>query len=125
MKEQKFFRCRHCGNLIEMLHDSGVKIKCCGEDMGELIPNTVEAATEKHVPVATQNGNTVVVKIGDVEHPMEEKHYIEWIYIQTEGGGQRKNLKPGEKPVAEFELKNDKLVAVFAYCNIHGLWKKV
>ncbi|MGL4985741.1 MAG: desulfoferrodoxin family protein [Treponemataceae bacterium] len=124
MNEQKFFRCKHCGNLIGMIYNSGVKIKCCGEDMQELIANTTEAANEKHIPVVTQNGNKVTVTIGEVEHPMTEEHFIQWIYVQTEKGGHRHNFKAGDKPVAEFELVNDKVVSVFEYCNIHGLWKK-
>ena len=124
METVKFFICRHCGNLVGMIHDSGVPLVCCGENMEELVANTVDAAKEKHVPVVEQRGNTVVVKVGSVPHPMEEKHYIQWIYIQTENGVQRHAFKPGDKPEATFSLNaGDKLIAAYEYCNLHGLWK--
>jgi len=107
-----------------MIHSSGVKVKCCGEDMVELVPNTSDGAKEKHVPVVEVSGDKVTVKVGSVSHPMEAEHYIMWVYIQTEQGGQRKNLNPGDKPEATFALADgDKVVAAFAYCNKHGLWK--
>ncbi len=121
--EQKFFRCKHCGNIIGMIDNAGVPIKCCGEAMEELVPNTVDAAKEKHVPVVSVEGNVVNVAVGSVAHPMEEKHYIQWIYVQTVNGGQRKSLKPGDAPQASFALVDDEVVAVFEYCNLHGLWK--
>lgn len=101
-------------------------VKLNGEIAGlkELVANTTDASTEKHVPEVTIDGDTVTVVIGSVEHPMEEKHYIEWIYVQTEKGGQRKNFKPGDKPIAQFKLIDDKAVAVYEYCNLHGLWVK-
>jgi superoxide reductase len=105
-----------------MIHSSGVSIVCCGEDMQELKANTVDASTEKHVPVVTVNGNTVTVKVGAVDHPMVAEHYIEWIYLQTEKGNQRKCLNPGDAPVATFTLVDDKPVAAYEYCNLHGLW---
>lgn len=102
-----------------------------GEDTGreeslkELVPGAVDAAQEKHVPVVEQNGNRVTVKVGAVEHPMLENHYIEWIVLETTNGSQRKNLKPGEKPVAEFVLADgEQVVAAYEHCNLHGLWKK-
>jgi len=120
----RFYICRHCGNIIGMIHSSGVKVKCCGEDMVELVPNTSDGAKEKHVPVVEVSGDKVTVKVGSVSHPMEAEHYIMWVYIQTEQGGQRKNLNPGDKPDATFALADgDKVVAAFAYCNKHGLWK--
>lgn len=123
--ETKFFICRHCGNIIAYLHSSGVKVVCCGEQMQELVPNTVEASHDKHIPVVVKEGNKVTVTIGSEEHPMVEVHFIEWICLETKQGRQRKALKPGEKPVAEFYLAaDDAPVAAFAYCNIHGLWKK-
>ena len=121
---KKFYICKHCGNIVGMINNSGVPIVCCGEKMQEIVPNTVDAAQEKHIPVVTVNGNNVHVEVGSVAHPMTEEHYIQWIYIETENGGQRKALKPGDAPVADFELKDDKLVAAYAYCNLHGLWKK-
>lgn len=120
----RFFVCEHCGNQIEMIKDNGVPVMCCGQKMTELIPGTSDGAAEKHVPVFTVDGNKVLVSIGSVEHPMVEAHFIEWIAVETVKGTQRKYLKPEEKPVAEFELTaEDSVVAVYAYCNLHGLWK--
>lgn len=123
-EQQKFFICRHCGNIIGMIYNAGVPIVCCGEEMEELVAQTADSAYEKHVPVVKVNGNEVVVEVGSVPHPMVKEHYIMWIYIQTEKGGQRKNLLPGEKPEVTFALtKDDKVIAAFEYCNLHGLWK--
>lgn len=122
-ENQKFFICSHCGNIVGLIQEAGVPMICCGEKMEELVPNTVDAAQEKHVPVVTVDGNTVKIEIGSVEHPMADEHYIQWIYLQTEKGGQRKSLKPGDKPSATFALVDDKAVAAFEYCNLHGLWK--
>lgn len=119
----KFYRCRHCGNIITHLQDSGVRVVCCGEPMEELIPNTNDGAGEKHVPVITVDGKLVTIKVGSVEHPSLEKHYIMWIALQTKHGVQIKYLKPGDKPVAQFALTDDdEVVAAFEYCNLHGLW---
>ncbi len=124
MKEQEFYICKHCGNIIAKVHDAGVPVVCCGEKMTKLEPNTVDAANEKHVPVVKVDGNNVTIEVGSVAHPMTEKHYITWIYIQTEHGGQRKNLTPSDEPKATFALADgDKLIAAFAYCNLHGLWE--
>lgn len=120
---KRFFICKHCGNIIGLIHASGAPVSCCGEHMTELIPNTVDAAQEKHVPVITVDGNKVTVQVGSVEHPMLDSHYIQWIYLETKHGGQRKALKPGDKPVATFILEDDEPVAAFEYCNLHGLWK--
>ena len=118
------FKCEHCGNIIAYLKDSGVRVQCCGEEMKPLIPNTTDAAGEKHVPVIAVDGNTVTVAVGAVEHPMLDAHYIEWILLETKEGRQRKTLKPGEKPVAVFSLAaGDEVVAAYEYCNLHGLWK--
>lgn len=122
--EPKFLRCKHCGNIVEMVNDSGLPIVCCGEVMEELVANTVDAAKEKHVPSVSIVGNIVQVEVGDVIHPMEEKHYIMWIYLHTKNGCQRKDLKPGEEPKAVFALDDDEVIAVYEYCNLHGLWKK-
>ena len=120
----RFFRCEHCGNIIEMVNDTGVPVMCCGQKITELIPGTVDAALEKHVPVYTVEGNKVMVTVGAVEHPMLPEHYIQWIAIETKQGSQRKTLSPGEKPAACFTLcEGDELVAVYEYCNLHGLWK--
>ena len=113
----------HCGNIIGVIHNAGVPMMCCGEKMTELIPGTTDAAVEKHVPVVSIDGNIVTVKVGEVEHPMLEEHFIQWVYLQTDRGGQRKCLKPGEKPEVKFALCDEKPVAVFEYCNLHGLWK--
>lgn len=124
--EQKFFLCKHCGNMAGMIVFSGVTPVCCGEEMQELIPNTIDASQEKHVPVVTVSGNEVTVEVGSVEHPMVEAHYIQWIYLETTQGGQRKKLNPGDKPKAVFALADgDEAVAAYEYCNLHGLWKKV
>ena len=123
MNEKKFYRCRHCGNLIGMIHASGVPVICCGEPMEALEPNTVEASGEKHLPVAVRDGDTVRVSVGSAAHPMEPAHSIQWVYLQTAGGGQRKALKPGGAPEAVFALGGDEPVAAYAYCNLHGLWK--
>ena len=120
---KKFFVCKHCGNMIGLLHDAGVPMMCCGEKMIELVPNTTDAAQEKHVPVATVEGNKVVVNIGSVDHPMAAEHWIQWVYLETDKGGHRKVLNPGEKPNVVFALTEDeKPLAVYEYCNLHGLW---
>ncbi len=121
--EKKFFVCKHCGNIVEMIENKGVKVVCCGEPMQEVTANTVDAATEKHIPVAEVSGDKVTVKVGSVEHPMLEAHFIEWIYLDTQKGSQMKHLNPGETPEVVFTLENDKPLAVYAYCNLHGLWK--
>ncbi len=122
--EQQFFRCNHCGNLVGMILSSGVIPVCCGDPMELLKANTSDGATEKHVPVVTVNGQEVTVNVGSVDHPMVPEHYIQWIYLQTEKGGQRKALQPGEKPQATFALTaDDKALIAFEYCNLHGLWK--
>ncbi len=123
--EQKFYRCAHCGNIIAKVHDSKVPVMCCGEAMQEIIPNTVDASNEKHIPEYTVNDNMVSVVVGSVTHPMSEEHYIEWISIQTNFGNQRKCLTPTSTPTAQFALiEGEEIEAVFAYCNLHGLWKK-
>ena len=122
--EQKFYICKHCGNIIGMIESSGVTPVCCGDTMTELVPNTTDASQEKHVPVIKVEGNKVTVDIGSVPHPMTAEHHISWVYIMTEKGGQRKNLDNTGAPSATFMLSDDdKLVSAFAYCNLHGLWK--
>lgn len=124
MKECRFFRCDICGNLTGLIHDSGVRMVCCNQQMTELVANTVEASKEKHIPVATAVGNNIKVAVGSVPHPMTEEHHIEWIYLLSEQGGQRKILKAGDVPEVVFALtSSDKPLAVYAYCNLHGLWK--
>ena len=123
MSNVKFFICRHCGNQVEMIHDAGVPVICCGEPMEELKANTVDASLEKHVPAVTVEGDTVKVQVGSAFPPMLEEHHIEWIYLELENGGSRKALSPGEAPEAVFHTAGVKPVAVYAYCNLHGLWK--
>ncbi len=120
----RFIVCKKCGNVAGVLNDTGVPMICCGEEMHELVPNTFDASHDKHLPVVEVNGNTVTASVGKDIHPMIEKHYITWVYLQTEKGGQRRILKPDEEPKAVFEVaEGDKPVAVYEYCNLHGLWK--
>ena len=122
--EQKFFICERCGNMVAMVKASGVPIQCCGQPMTEIVPGSTDAALEKHVPVYKVEGNKVFVTVGSVEHPMLPEHYIEWISLQTKAGNQRKPLQPGQAPKACFTLcDGDEVEAVYAYCNLHSLWK--
>ena len=122
--EQKFYICEHCGKMVALVKESGVPVMCCGQKMAEIIPGTTDAAVEKHVPVYTVENNIVHVKVGEVEHPMTPEHFIEWVSIQTNQGNQRKALKPGDQPEICFALcDGDEVEAVYAYCNLHGLWK--
>ena len=124
MRRSTFYVCKHCGNIAMKPVDSGVGLVCCGEKMAVLDPNSTDASAEKHIPQVSVLGDIMHAQVGSVEHPMEEDHYIEWIYLVTEKGTHSRCLKPGEAPVTEFELSGDKPLAVFAYCNKHGLWKK-
>ena len=118
----RFYKCNHCGNVIEKVVDSKVPVVCCGEKMEELIPNTVDASNEKHVPVVTRLDDCrIKVEVGSVAHPMTPEHHISFIYVETENGGIRVNLKV--KPEAVICVCHDKPVAVYEYCNLHGLWK--
>lgn len=122
--EQKFYICEHCGKMVALVKESGVPVMCCGQKMTEIIPGTTDAAVEKHVPVYTVENNIVHVKVGEVEHPMTPEHFIEWVSIQTNQGNQRKALNPGDQPEICFALcDGDEVEAVYAYCNLHGLWK--
>ena len=123
MSENRFYICKHCGNIAGKIQDSGVSLVCCGEKMAKLEAGTVEASREKHIPVVAVEGNTVKVTIGSVLHPMTEEHSITWVYLETDKGGQRKSLNPGEAPEVTFALADEKAIAVYAYCNLHGLWK--
>lgn len=119
----EFYKCSHCGNVAVKLFNAGVPLVCCGEPMQKLEAGTTDAAQEKHVPVVEQ-GETIKVVVGSVAHPMEEEHYITMIVLETEGGFQVANLKPGMAPEAAFVVApGDKAVAVYEYCNLHGLWK--
>ncbi len=122
--EMKFYRCAKCGQMVAIVEKKGCPIMCCGQPMEEVVAGTTDASVEKHVPVIKQEGNLVTVTVGAVEHPMVEEHYIEWIALQTKQGNQRKKLNPGDKPEAAFALVDgDEVVAAYAYCNLHSLWK--
>lgn len=122
--EIKYYKCRHCGQIIAVVKASGVPVVCCGDEMKEIIAGTTDAAREKHIPVCEVKDGKVIVTVGSVIHPMEEKHYIEWIALQTKNGNQRVALKPGMEPKACFCIcEGDEIEAVYAYCNLHSLWK--
>ena len=122
--EMKFYRCAKCGQMVAIVEKKGCPIMCCGQPMEEIVAGTTDVAVEKHVPVIKQEGNLVTVTVGAVEHPMIPEHFIEWIALQTKQGNQRKKLNPGEKPEAVFALVDgDEVVAAYAYCNLHSLWK--
>ena len=120
-----FYRCESCGNFVTFLTEKTACTPiCCGKPMTELVPNTTDAAQEKHVPVVSVDGCSVTVQVGSVAHPMLSEHYIEFIVLETENGFQKKDLKPGDAPEAHFELAaGEKAVNAYAYCNLHGLWK--
>ena len=123
--EMKFYRCEICGQIIAIVKKTGSPLVCCGQPMKEIIPGTTEAAAEKHVPVYEVKDGKVFVKIGEIAHPMTDEHYIEWVSVQTTGGNQRKALKPGDAPEVCFSIcDGDEVEAVYAYCNLHSLWKK-
>ena len=124
MKNTKYYVCSVCGNIVEMVHNAGPKPFCCGKRMEELVPNSVEASGEKHVPVVKSDGDVVEVNVGSVDHPMEDVHWIEWVELVSDKGSFLKHLNPGEAPNVKFRLSGEKPLAVYAYCNLHGLWKK-
>ena len=120
----KFYICETCGNIIEKVKDAKVPVMCCGKKMQEIIPGSVDASQEKHVPVYTVEGNVITVNVGSVDHPMADEHYIEWVAVETKQGVQRKHLTPSSAPNVRFALaEGDEVVSVLAYCNLHGLWK--
>lgn len=122
---QKFLVCEHCGNMVEVVKDAGVPMMCCGQKMTELVAGTTDAAVEKHIPVYEVKENKIYVKVGEVEHPMLAEHFIEWVSVQTDKGTQLKKLAAGQKPEVVFAIcEDEKVEAVYAYCNLHGLWKK-
>ena len=122
--ELKFYICEHCGNIVAKVKDAGVPVVCCGQKMKEIVPGTTDASVEKHVPVWEVKDNKAYVTVGAAEHPMLPAHYIEWIAVQTTAGNQRKALAPGQPPKAVFALlEGEQVVAVYAYCNLHGRWK--
>ena len=121
-KLNQIYKCDVCGNIVGVVHPSGGVLVCCGKSMILKVENSVDAAKEKHVPVVEKVEGGVLVKVGSVEHPMIEAHYIEWIEIQTANKVYRKHLNPGEKPEALF-LVEEEVLSVREYCNLHGLWK--
>jgi superoxide reductase len=121
-ERMQIYKCEVCGNIVEMLHEGAGELVCCGQPMKLFRENTVDAAKEKHVPVMEKTAGGIKVKVGSVPHPMEEKHYIEWIEVVADGKAYRKFLSPGEAPEATFELTAEKVTAR-EYCNLHGLWK--
>ena len=122
--EQKFYICEHCGNMIAAIKETGVPVMCCGQKMKRIEPGTTDASLEKHVPVFELKDGKLYVTVGSIEHPMIPEHYIEWISVQTSSGNQRKVLHPGDEPKACFALlEGDQIEAVYAYCNLHSLWK--
>ena len=122
MCENRFYICEKCGNIVGLVHDGGVPMMCCGQKMKKLEAGVTEASLEKHIPVVAVEGNTVRVSVGSVTHPMSEEHHIAWVYLQTNRGGQRKCLCTTGTPEVTFALCDETPVAVYAYCNLHGLW---
>jgi len=116
------YKCEACGNIVEVLHGGGGELVCCGDPMVLFVENTVDAAKEKHVPVVEKAEQGIKVKVGSVPHPMEEKHYIEWVEVISDGKVCREFLKPGDAPEALFGLQDENVIAR-EYCSIHGLWK--
>ena len=121
-KRLEVYKCEVCGNIVEVLHGGKGDLVCCGQPMKLFVENTVDAAKEKHVPVVQHTASGFKVSVGSVPHPMEEKHYIEWIELIADGEAYRKFLNPGDAPEAEFDIKA-KQVTAREYCNLHGLWK--
>ena len=122
--EMEFYRCAHCGQIVAVVKKTGVPIVCCGEKMQKIVPGTTDASVEKHVPVWKKEGNCVMVTVGAAAHPMTEEHYIEWVSLQTKMGNQRKALRPGQAPQVCFAVcEGDEVEAVYAFCNLHSLWK--
>lgn len=122
VKIRQVYKCSICGNIVEVLHAGGGELICCGQPMNLLEEKTKDEGNEKHLPVIEKTNTGVKVKVGSVEHPMDEEHFIEWIEIIADGQTFRKYLKPGDKPVAEFNIKADNIESR-EYCNLHGLWK--
>jgi superoxide reductase len=118
----QIYKCEICGNIVEMLHEGKGELVCCGQPMKLFVENSVDAAKEKHVPVIEKTATGFKVNVGSVAHPMEEKHYIEWIEVIADGKAYRQFLKPGAVPEATFEIQAAQITAR-EYCNLHGLWK--
>jgi len=124
MKLNDLYKCSVCGNVVEVAHVGGGELVCCGKPMNLMVANTEEASTEKHIPVIEKTDKGYIVKVGSVPHPMEEKHYIEFIEVFSQDGKiGRKYLKPGDKPEAEFLTTGVAIIKARIYCNIHGVWE--
>lgn len=121
-KQHEVYKCEICGNIIDVLHGGGGELVCCDQPMNLMTENTVDAAKEKHVPVVEKTPQGIKVTVGSTLHPMEEKHYIEWIEVIADGKSYKQFLAPGQEPVAQFCVQAENIV-VREYCNIHGLWK--
>ena len=122
--KQSYYICEHCGAVVSVIQGSGASLSCCGRKMQPLAAGTVDASREKHVPVWERHDGVVTVRVGEAPHPMQPEHFIPWIALETAGGMQLRELHPGEAPEAAFCLAEDEaVVAVYAYCNLHGLWK--
>lgn len=121
--EMKFYQCTICGQIAAIVKETGVPLVCCGQEMNELIPGSVDASVEKHVPMIEIDGDKIIVTVGSTPHPMTKEHHIEWVSLQSKFGNQRKALKPGMEPKVCFRVcEGDEILAVYAYCNLHGLW---
>ncbi|MCQ2173440.1 MAG: desulfoferrodoxin [Bacteroidales bacterium] len=121
--EMKFYQCTICGQIAAIVKETGVPLVCCGQEMNELIPGSVDASVEKHVPMIEIDGDKIIVTVGSTPHPMTKEHHIEWVSLQSRFGNQRKALKPGMEPKVCFRVcEGDEILAVYAYCNLHGLW---
>lgn len=122
---QKFFKCSKCNNIFLSMNNSQMPLSCCGNVMDEIIPGNVDASKEKHIPQYEINGNVVTVSVGSILHPMIQEHYIEWVVLKTQNSTLIKYLKPNQNPIVKFTLEDGDIIeAVYAYCNLHGLWKK-
>ena len=122
-KFQKIYKCERCGNIVDVLHEGPGALVCCGVEMVLMEENSVDAANEKHVPIIEKTDNGIIVKVGEVDHPMADEHYIEWIEVINGDYSQKKFLKPGDKPQAEFFVPFNENLVARSYCNLHGLWK--
>ena len=121
--EMKFYQCTICGQIAAIVKETGVPLVCCGQEMNELIPGSVDASVEKHVPMIEIDGDKIFVTVGSTPHPMTKEHHIEWVSLQSRFGNQRKALKPGMDPKVCFRVcEGDEILAVYAYCNLHGFW---
>ena len=124
MKEKvNYFKCPICGNIIEVVNGDIKRVKCCGKELELLVANTIDASLEKHVPIYEIDNNEIIVKVGEVIHPMEEKHYIMWISLVTDNKIIKVNLKPGDEPIIKLPYVKGSII--YEYCNLHGLWKNI